>query len=147
MKLVKSEKGLTLLEVLISIVILSIIFISFMGFFPQMGMMNQQNSDKEQAINTAKQLLISWENNSQVKTFLNPETQSTAVLPQTPQTGSGSDSGYYIFNTTAGSLSAKVKIKMSPDPSSTLLKGHLIIIQLFNTKGNLVTETYGYIIR
>src|SRR5581483_8216393 len=81
MKLVKNEKGLTLLEVLISIVILSIILVSFMGIFPQMGMMNQQNSNKEQAVNTAKRLLISWENDSNIKAFLNPASQSAAVLP------------------------------------------------------------------
>jgi prepilin-type N-terminal cleavage/methylation domain-containing protein len=141
MKLIKNENGLSLIEVLISIVILSIIFISFMGFFPQMGMMNKQNGDKAQAVNTAKQLLINWENNSDVKAYLaNP---TTTVLPQYPQP----DSGYYIFNTTEGNFNVKVKIKITPSKTSKLLNAHLTIVQLFNGKGNLVTETYGYIIR
>ena len=46
MKLVENEKGLTLIEVLASIVILSIILVSIMNFFPQMGLMNKTNARK-----------------------------------------------------------------------------------------------------
>ncbi|CAH2716273.1 hypothetical protein BACCIP111895_03457 [Neobacillus rhizosphaerae] len=82
MKFCQNEKGVTLLEVLISIVILSIIFLSVMRFFPQMGFMNNQNAEKTQAINTAKEILIDWQNSPHAKAFLvDPTNESLDDLP------------------------------------------------------------------
>jgi prepilin-type N-terminal cleavage/methylation domain-containing protein len=143
MEIIRTEKGVTLIEVLISMVILSIVFMSFMSFFPQMGLMNRQNEDKTQAINTAKQLLIQWQNNGDLKTYLSSPT--TTVLPVPPQIDT--DGKSYIFNTSEGKFAVKVKIKITPSKTSRVLNAHLIIIQLFNIKGNVVGETYGYITR
>lgn len=142
MKFFQNEKGVTLLEVLLSITILSIIFLSIMTFFPQMGFTNKQNEDKSQGISTAKQILVKWENDANVKEFLaNP---AGTVIPEYK-----SDEGnYHIFKTTEGAFSVTIKIKKNPpDPSSTKLKAHLIIVQLLNNKGNVVSVTYGYVVR
>ncbi|MFJ5715542.1 prepilin-type N-terminal cleavage/methylation domain-containing protein [Neobacillus sp. NPDC093127] len=144
MKFVQNEKGVTLLELLISIVILSIIFLSVMRFFPQMGFMNKQNEDKTQAINTAKEILIDWQNSPDVKSFLvDPTNETLEDLPTNKKT----EGGFYYFYTVNGSFNVTIKIKITPSKESNVSKAHLIQIQLFNKRGNVVSETYGYVIR
>lgn len=56
-----NENGLTLVEVLASIVLLIIVFITFIHFFPQMATTNQKNIEKNRAINIAKEELMYWQ--------------------------------------------------------------------------------------
>jgi prepilin-type N-terminal cleavage/methylation domain-containing protein len=144
MKFCQNEKGVTLLEVLISIVILSIIFLSVMRFFPQMGFMNKQNAEKTQAINTAKEILIDWQNSPHAKAFLvDPTNESLDDLPINKKT----EGGYYYFYTAEGNFDVTIKIKITPSKEAKFSKAHLIQIQLFNKRKNVVSETYGYILR
>jgi prepilin-type N-terminal cleavage/methylation domain-containing protein len=139
MKYIPNEKGLTLVEVLISIVILSIILLSFMRFFPQMGYLNKQNEDKTQAINSAKEILIDWQNSNDVKDFLNDP-----ALGNLPGYTS-EDSSYYYCETTKGSFKVKIKIKKTSDLNSVPTEARFIQVQLLNNSGSIVSETYGYI--
>ncbi len=82
MKLVRNEKGVTLIEILAAVVILSIILVSLMNFFPQMGFINKLNGEKSQAINTAKQVLIDWQNDNGVEAFLKGD--SSAIIDCNP---------------------------------------------------------------
>lgn len=54
---IRSQKGLTLIEVLISIVLLSVILISFMGFMTQSAMFNQKNKQKIDTMQTAQKFI------------------------------------------------------------------------------------------
>jgi prepilin-type N-terminal cleavage/methylation domain-containing protein len=136
----EKEKGVTLIEVLISIVILSIIFLSFMRFFPQMGFMNNENADKTQAINTSKEVLIEWQNSEDLKNFLKNPTGT--VLPGYVKT----EAGYYYFKTVKSNYNVNIKIKISSDLVSTPNKTFLIQVELLNKRNNIIGETYGYII-
>ena len=80
MKLVRNEKGVTLIEVLATVVILSIILVSVMNFFPQVGLINNVNGEKSQAISTAKQVLIDWQNDSGVEAFLKGDSSAIIAL-------------------------------------------------------------------
>ncbi|MFD1203990.1 prepilin-type N-terminal cleavage/methylation domain-containing protein [Sporosarcina contaminans] len=51
------ERGVTLVEVLTSLVILGIVFIGFMTVFPQMTSFNMKTSTKLEAMNEARNLL------------------------------------------------------------------------------------------
>ncbi|WML59565.1 prepilin-type N-terminal cleavage/methylation domain-containing protein [Neobacillus sp. PS2-9] len=144
MKHIQNENGLTLIEVLISIAILSIIFVSFMSFFPQMGFMNKQNEDKTQAINTAKEVLIEWQEMPDLKAFLvDPTNDTLDDLPSNKKT----EGDYYYFYTTKNNYDVTIKINILPSKESKAAKAHLIMIQLFNKKGTVVSETYGYVLR
>lgn len=55
MKAIKDEKGLTLIEVLAALVILSIAFIGIMTIFPQMTVFNQITAGKLDTMNLARQ--------------------------------------------------------------------------------------------
>lgn len=138
-----NEKGLTLIEVLASLVILSIIFLSILRLFPQMGLMNKVNEDKTQAINTAKQLLIDWQNSVGVQDYL--EDQTTGSLPGFVK----SEGDYYYCTTTEGKFTANIKIKRTSELTSAAtaspFKVHYIEIQLLNKRNTVVSEIYGYI--
>lgn len=157
MILIKNEKGVTLIEVLVAVVILSIILGTIMNFFPQMGLMNKGNVDKSQAINTSKQELIKWQNDGGVQNFL--ASNGTGALPTLGTKLADvtlSDGSYYHFVSTEGSFGVDIyinKVKDSNLPTSTdpnisikLKKAYYIKIQVSNTKGNVLTENYGYII-
>ncbi|PEQ96788.1 hypothetical protein CN481_01210 [Bacillus sp. AFS006103] len=138
--MIRDEKGLTLLEVLISIVILSFIFLSIMSFFPQMGFINKVNEDKSKAVNYANEMLIEWKNSESVKDCIkNNNGTSLSSYYKT-------DSNYYYYKTTKGGFNAIIKIRKNTDLISTPVTTRLIDIQLFNNRNNMVAETYGYII-
>ncbi|WNS74471.1 prepilin-type N-terminal cleavage/methylation domain-containing protein [Bacillus sp. DTU_2020_1000418_1_SI_GHA_SEK_038] len=136
-----NQKGLTLVEVLLSIVILTIILGTIIKFFPQMGMMNKQNEIKQEAVNIAKEILIDWQNKGDdLKKFLtNP---SSNVLPGY----SHNDDKYFYFNETKGNLNIEVKIRKKPDLDGYPSKAYLVHIKLKNNQGKKISETYGYII-
>jgi prepilin-type N-terminal cleavage/methylation domain-containing protein len=140
MDIFRNEKGLTLLEVLISIVILSIILLSTMSLFPQMGFINKENVDKTKAINNAKDLLIEWENSYSVKNYL--KNNKITSLPGYYKT----DSNFYYCKSTTGNFDVFIKIKTKTDLVSTPIETRLINIQLLNKRNNVVGETYGYIL-
>lgn len=142
MKVIQNNKGVTLVEVLAAMTILSIILISLMNIFPQMGKVNKFNEDKVQAISLAKELLIEWQENSEMITYIaNPDTTLLLTLDP-PQL----EDGYYSFATTKGGFNATVNVREVPRRTSKLHNAHLIVIKLYNDKDKVITETYGYIL-
>lgn len=143
MKLARNEKGVTLIEVLAAVVILSIVLVSLMNFFPQMSLINKVNSEKSQAINTAKQILIDWKNDKGVEDFLKGD--SSAILPAAVD---HSDINYYYYRIIRGNYDVNIKIAKNPPqnfPSGPSLV-RFIQVQLLNKQNTVVSETYGYII-
>ena len=57
----KNERGLTLLEVLLSITILGIVLMSFLSFFSQAYSYTKKNEDKTVGINVARNVLYYFE--------------------------------------------------------------------------------------
>ncbi|MCM3692243.1 type IV pilus modification PilV family protein [Neobacillus niacini] len=135
MKILKDEKGITLIEVLVSIAILSIVFISIMNLFPQMEKINLQNQDKSQAISTAKEILIQWQKND--------ETTREKVNNLFTGTPVG---GFYTTLEQGGSV--RIMIKETPSDNKSLkINLHQITVQILNDNGNVISETYGYVRR
>jgi prepilin-type N-terminal cleavage/methylation domain-containing protein len=153
MENLKSEKGVTLVEVLAAITLLSIVLVSMLGMFPQMGMVNTHNEAKAQAINIAKEILIDWQEDSAVKLFIK-ETGHTVGFAQTPgdkvnytDFSSTSFPEYYFFETTKDHYDVHIKIKKNSKIKvvSSEAQVNQIIVQLLNERGNIVSETYGYV--
>ncbi len=151
MKCIRNEKGVTLIEVLASIVLLSIILLSVIRFFPQMGLINNLNEDKSKAINLAKEVLINWQESSDVKWFLVKSDRVagfTSTDPKVAYNKFSFDGYYYYFEATKDIYNVKIKIKRLPDTSSRLSSVNSIVVQLLNKKnGNVVSETFGYVKR
>ena len=63
-KFSKNDKGMTLLEVLLSITILSIIMLGMLSFFTQAYSYTKNNEDKTIAVNVAKNILVYIEKQS-----------------------------------------------------------------------------------
>ncbi len=57
-KTIKNEQGLTLIEVLASIVLLSIVIVSFLSLFPQITNFNKSTEENLQAAATAKEVRV-----------------------------------------------------------------------------------------
>jgi prepilin-type N-terminal cleavage/methylation domain-containing protein len=141
MEIIRNEKGVTLIEVLLSIVILSSILLTTMSFFPQMGLLNNQNQVKTQGINTAKEILLKWQNDSRLDAFFtNPD--AGVISDYKPIAGDD-----YNFETDEGEFFVNIKIKKTPSRESNIYNAHLIVIKLYkiNKRDNIVSETYGYV--
>lgn len=139
---IKSEKGITLVEVLVSITLLSIVLITLMNIFPQMGMMNNHNKMKAQGINTAKEVLLKWQNdNDRIKNFF--ATPDVSVIAEyKPIAGNA-----YNFEYVNGDFLVNVKINKNFSKESDIYNAHLIVVKLFNKNktDTVVSETYGYV--
>jgi prepilin-type N-terminal cleavage/methylation domain-containing protein len=139
--MLSNEKGLTLIEVLLSMVILSIVLVSMMSFFPQVSMLNVKNEAKSNGIQSAKELLIDWKGSGDVKIFLkNP------VEVNRPLGYSGEDQNYYYFKTTVDGNIGDIKIKKTPDLVSGPGKPYSIYIKIADNQNVKISDTYGYII-
>jgi hypothetical protein len=142
MEILKGEKGVTLVEVLTSITLLSIVLITLMNIFPQMGMMNNHNKMKTQGINTAKEVLLKWQNdNDRLKLFF--ATPDVSVIPEyKPITGNA-----YNFEYVNGDFLVNVKINKNFSKESDIYNAHLIFVKLYNINKPdiVVSETYGYV--
>lgn len=142
MGILESEKGVTLIEVLASITLLSIVLITIMNIFPQMGMINNHNQIKTQAVNTAKEILLEWQNdNDRIDNFF--KTPDVLIISEyAPLPGDA-----YNFETVEGDYFVNIKINKTPSKESTLYNAHLIVIRLYdiNKRDTLVSETYGYV--
>jgi prepilin-type N-terminal cleavage/methylation domain-containing protein len=162
MKWMKSETGVTLIEVLAAVVILSIILGSIMNFFPQMGFMNNTNGDKSQAINSAKNVLNKWQIDGKVQNYLASNGSSevpdigTKLANVTFSNQADFNGTFYHFVSTEGNFNYDIFIKTDSDPdiyttsSSSPIgpsnKAYLTKVKVSNTKTNITTDTFGYII-
>ena len=83
MEKARNEKGLTLVEVLAAVVILSIVFVGIMTIFPQMTLFNNKTEAKLDTMNLARQEMASillaskWE-----KVLVSSATDATALEPE-----------------------------------------------------------------
>ncbi|RBP02734.1 pilin/secretion family protein with methylation motif [Rossellomorea aquimaris] len=134
----QNEKGITLLEVLLSMVILSIVLLTIVNFFPQMGRMNTYNGEKMKAVNVARGELAAWK-----------ESDSLDTPPSHYIKNEGTDPHHYhYFTSTIDGFKVKVTIDKQSDldttgsPSPT--KAHQLLIQVLEDQ-KIVSETYGYI--
>lgn len=143
-----NQKGLTLLEVLLSVTILMIILVTIIKFFPQMGMMNKINGDKQQAVNYAKEELIYWQN-ANFKDFLlnsNESSFATSKLPSGIKSDVTYHKPYYILKAEdkIGDFFVEIWLEEEPDLVNGPTKANVMIIKIVNDKNSVVSETYGY---
>lgn len=147
----RNEEGITLVEVLASIVILTIILATIMNFFPQMASMNNKNEEKQQATNLVKKEIIYWqniiENQSTLDKFLNNPSMFNEFISDCVEEESFEfGCGIFSSQVNGDSFDVIVKIKKTPDLESNGTKLHQIHIQLIKENQKYPTsKTYGYV--
>jgi prepilin-type N-terminal cleavage/methylation domain-containing protein len=137
----KNESGVTLVEIMVSLTILSIILISIVQFFPQIGSLNQHNEVKTKGMNTAKELLVEWSQSKEVIDFLKDD-----LKPPPAGYMSTDDQGVHTFLTTKDGLQAEIEINSESDLVSGPSGAYYIHIELKDRSGKQVSETYGYVL-
>ncbi|MDQ0975659.1 prepilin-type N-terminal cleavage/methylation domain-containing protein [Neobacillus niacini] len=154
MKFISNEKGVTLVEVIAAISLLSIVLIGIMGIFPQMGFINKHNEDKSQAINSAKQILNEWKSEDTVTgekviSALKKETPTSIDWPIPPEvTTTSTTDTFYTFK--KNDINSEIRIWKNPETGfggeNDLIKTYKILVQVKNKRDTIIGETYGYIV-
>lgn len=142
----QEEKGFTLIEILLSIVILTIILVSIMNFFPQMGLFNRHNLEKTEAINLAKIELDEWQKKDYTDFFVNP---SKELIPEYDHFEDKGKDRYYIFlkKSPNGDYDIEIRLKEKPDLDTSKRKMHELHVRIFDKRNTLISETYGYYLK
>ncbi|MCP8617932.1 prepilin-type N-terminal cleavage/methylation domain-containing protein [Salirhabdus salicampi] len=135
MNIINNEKGLTLTELLASIVIISIILLSFFSLFAQGATFTQKNDSSIKGTNLAKVVL--------------DELQSKDALPATngEYTSFNSENNPYINavnedGTFIDNEKLKLKLIINDEEHTELRKVKIEIVNQDNTR---ITETYKYV--
>lgn len=129
-----NDKGLTLVEILASLVILGIVFVGFMTVFPQMTNFNEKTETKLLAMNEARSELIRLQ-----KSPMN--LQNEQLVRQ--------DELYLYYEYELGEYKYKVKYKKQADVISESIDTvtlNSIEIQVYKKGTNKVSsEIFGYL--
>lgn len=142
-------EGFTLLEVLASIVILSIIIVSFLSLFPQMALFNNNTKDNLDSVAIAKELLVEMKPMEYTDIIFNSEvnlpTDSTSKL--TVNTSRSSDA-YLVLHGMYREKSIIVTINRNVELyNAENLNKHEMQIEVYDTDedNNPSSTVYGFI--
>ncbi|MBU8905054.1 type IV pilus modification PilV family protein [Desertibacillus haloalkaliphilus] len=139
-KTTSSQQGFTLIEVLASIVILTIIITGFMTFFIQAFNFNTKTEDDLQAIHVAQDVLVAIQENPSswdIGTYQSCELKGNGSLhleDSDPITNECHYEGTFIYPT----------VTINQTPSEAELGLYRIHVMVFNQDDRQLTETYGY---
>lgn len=124
------EKGVTLIEVLLSITLLSIVIITFLSFFSNAFRFNTINDDSIQAMNIAReqQALIKKLSWSEI-------TTEFTITPEYPD--------YYIKKVNDDEYVIEIFIKKKKEAGDFYRELHQVHVQV-TKEGKLLSETYTY---
>ncbi|QTD41568.1 prepilin-type N-terminal cleavage/methylation domain-containing protein [Sporosarcina sp. Te-1] len=132
-----NERGLTLVEILASLVILGIVFVGFMTVFPQMTNFNEKTGSKLETMNLARLELEEYKKPK----FISDFTESGDYVDE---------NNHWVKVKEASNGSGKIKYIVDKEPVLTsdgisgqvnLHKFSLEIIE--NSK--IISETFGYV--
>ncbi len=129
------NKGFTLVEILVTLVILSIILLSFMSFFSQSSLFTQKNNEKLTAINLAQETIVSIKN--QPVLFQKAVNYRTGFSD--PEKTVLNVNSLGIFNQQPN---FRLGLDIAKDDTYNLYKIH---VQIYDLKNDLLAETYHYL--
>ncbi|WP_378153104.1 type IV pilus modification PilV family protein [Chungangia koreensis] len=146
---VKKSNGFTLIEVLASIVILSIVIVSFLSFFPQMSLFNEKTKDNLDAVTIAKELLVEMK----LVEYTDIIDNNNLVLPTDPSTelltdSLQSSSEFLVLSGTYREKNITVTINRTEETYlGSNLNKHEMRIEIFESLDDLNPSStiFGYI--
>ncbi|MEK5069476.1 type IV pilus modification PilV family protein [Sporosarcina sp. FSL K6-1508] len=143
-KMGMGEGGLTLVEVLAALVILSIVFVGFMLIFPQMTTFNKKTGTKLETMNVARQEIVDIQiptykkplNEDDIKSNISPDENTVITLVNL-------HNNKLRVSYTKNNHDYEADFDKSEDLSgnTALYKVHLKVM----IDGKVNSETYGYI--
>lgn len=143
--------GFTLLEVLASIVILSIVVVTFLSFFPQMDLINKNTKDNLDSVAVAKELLAELKpfEYTEIDRSSNPITLSTDPPTVLAKDDQQSTADFLIIHGTYRGKGITVTINRKEEMyhTSEYLDKHEMKIEVFESiqKSNPSSTIYGFI--
>lgn len=136
---VDNESGITLVEILAALVILGIVFISFMVIFPQMNLFNQRTESKMVTMNLAKQELAELK---EAPSRLAPERKLKDSLPSEQYETYDLSRDSYKIQIDCYDTETQTPITCSATEGKPML--HKVHIRI-EENGKLTSETFGYL--
>ncbi|MBD7908398.1 type II secretion system protein [Sporosarcina sp. Sa3CUA8] len=132
------ESGLTLVEILASLVILGIVFVAFMTIFPQMTLFNNRTETKLETMNEARVIL--------------EEYKSYSIDFSELQGVSCTDDSLWLCTEDTAYPDAIIRIKKEAEPPMNtisnpmpgVVKLHRIHIKMMKNN-QLISESFGYV--
>jgi prepilin-type N-terminal cleavage/methylation domain-containing protein len=134
-----NEKGLTLIEVLASIVLLSVVIVSFLSLFPQITQFNNVTEKNLQAAAVAKEVRVlvkDQEIDFMTPTLLGKLSTLTPSITEDDITFTG------IYN----SFTVNIIIDKSKEVSGEVQDLFQMKISVMNDANKEISYTYGYIV-
>ncbi|PKR76939.1 hypothetical protein CEY16_14125 [Halalkalibacillus sediminis] len=131
----RTEKGITLIEVLGAIVILSIVLIGFFSVFVQSAGMHNTNKDASRATNLAR---LALEDVRDIEEFsLNPGTYNNFNQNGVPTIPSVNSQGYFQKDP-----EYSLEITFENEPETDLI---LSTVKVYDSDNKMVSKTYDYV--
>ncbi|MDN7245938.1 type IV pilus modification PilV family protein [Planococcus shenhongbingii] len=142
-KLKNNEKGLTLVEILATLVLLGIVFVGIMTVFSQMTLFNDKTYTKLDTMNLARQEI------SEIKGVTYPKliTEITAAIEATTYAEVPTATNpYHLFTKSEDGYTYELRLYKNPKLVGEANIESLYQVHLMVKKDNkLNSETYGYI--
>ncbi|PKG21681.1 type IV pilus modification PilV family protein [Niallia nealsonii] len=154
---IKNNKGISLIEILLSIVILGILIASLITFFPQASQSMNETDKKLTSVNIAKEWLVQAQNSTQVKSFLNnmvnqPNSSIVYSITNTdyqglPLVSINHDAQYGELVLKEENYFVHLTISSIPENLKNIGKTRLykIHVHIYDEKNNLKSNIYGYL--
>jgi len=154
---IKNNKGISLIEILLSIVILGILIASLITFFPQASQSTNETDKKLTSINIAKEWLVQAQNSTEVKSFLNNmvnQPNSSIVYSITnmdyqglPLVSINHDAQYGELVLKEENYFVHLTISSTPEDLKNIGKTRLykIHVHIYDEKNKLKSNIYGYL--
>lgn len=133
-KLPGNEKGLTLIEVLASIVLLSIVIVSFLSLFPQITNFNDSTEKNLQAAAVAKEIRVLVKEEAMI-----PHPQKFTFTNER----NGPSSEVYMYKGQHNSFQVLLEVDENPYRNTQHLYKFKVII--LNDENHQLSITYGFI--
>ena len=136
----KNNSGFTLIEILASVVLLTVVLSMFLSIFPQMANMNNRTGDNLDAANVGKELLVKYKNykTSPDNVF---KTTVTNALPPTNTSIEPKISTYIYENF---DIVVTIYPKADANVQGSAQSLYLMKIEVMNGN-NTLTTTHGYL--
>lgn len=143
----KNEKGVTLVELLAAIVLLTLIITVFLQFLPQLATTNKKNVEKNQAINLAESELLHWKEviSNNFNTYKASATQTTCsfdngkvcfVVDKIDMQDEQYNQDFYV----------SINLHKHPEDELTMKNAHHLHIEIKNRENDAkIGEAFGFV--
>ncbi|MCP2035128.1 prepilin-type N-terminal cleavage/methylation domain-containing protein [Planomicrobium sp. HSC-17F08] len=148
-KLIKNEQGLTLVEILATLVLLGIVFVGIMSVFSQMTLFNDKTYTKLETMNLARQEMAEMKAIDFTKSLVLSELTSSPAnyIKQSAALQKDSiNNTFYLFTKNKDDYTYELRFYNVPKLSGESRAGELHQVHLIVRTGTKInSETYGYI--